>query len=251
MSPLATCQAHKALGLCEGAGNPQVVAWANRRNAARFALSGGIAKCFVKLGIAHPRGGGAWHGAELSGVLPSTWESRPHWRGDCERMPVMNTRASDHYTSHGADVEDQQKTRDSRGSRDIPQPSDPEQHWDELHRTNGFGHDLVDRARRHVRNASIIDIAGAAVAGLALGYLLFSPRRSRGLRDLLLGSLVPAASKGVHDAWDGVRKGGAISGRALSDFGDRVSHMSDQVGDRFSDLASRASHGASKLRSRW
>ncbi len=102
------------------------------------------------------------------------------------------------------------------------------------------------------------------MAGLALGYLLFSPRRSGGLRTLLLGSLVPTAAKGMHGAWDGVRKS-----RSLSDFGDRVSHMgdqmgdrishmsdqvgerfshiSDQVGDRLSDLASRAS----KLRRRW
>lgn len=154
----------------------------------------------------------------------------------------MNTRASDHYTSHGADFESQQQTRDPRSSRDIPQPLDPEQHWNELHRANGFGRDFLDRARRHVRNASLKDIAGAAVAGLALGYILFSPRRRGGLREMLLGSMMPAASKGMHDAWDGVRKS-----RALSDFGDRVSHMSDQVGDRFSDLASRAS----KLRSRW
>lgn len=82
------------------------------------------------------------------------------------------------------------------------------------------------------------------MAGLALGYLLFSPRRRQGVRELLLGSLLPSASKGVHDAWDGVRKS---SGSALSDFGDRFSHMSDEVGDRFSTLAKRAS----KLRSRW
>lgn len=156
----------------------------------------------------------------------------------------MNTRASDHYTSHGADFEQQvqQKGRDPRASRDIPQPLDPEQHWNELHHANGRGREFLERARRHVRNASIVDIAGAAVAGLALGYLLFSPRRSRGLREALFGSLVPTASKGMHNAWDGVR-----NSRTLSDLGDRMSHMSDQMGDRLSDLASRAS----KLRSRW
>jgi hypothetical protein len=193
------------------------------------------------------------HASRMAGALSRCWKSGlraccqalgNHTRdgaANANEFTVMNTRASDHYTSHGADFEEQ-KARDPRASRDIPQPLDPEQHWNELHRTNGLGRDFIERARRHVRNASIADIAGAAVAGLALGYLLFSPRRRHGVRELLLGSLMPAASKGMHGAWDGVR-----NSRALSDLGDRVSHMGDQVGDRFSHFASRAS----KLRSRW
>ncbi|WP_367874256.1 hypothetical protein [Luteolibacter sp. Populi] len=152
----------------------------------------------------------------------------------------MNTRTSDHYTSHGADLEE--NARDTKPSRDIPQPVDTESHWNELHSSNGVRRDLIERARRHVRNASIADIAGAAVAGLALGYLLFSPRRSQGVRQLLLGSLVPAASKGVHDAWEGLR-----DSRTFSNIGDRVVHFSDHVGDGVSHLADRAA----KLRKRW
>jgi len=152
----------------------------------------------------------------------------------------MNTRASDHYTSHGADLE--ADSRDKRALRDIPQPVDTESHWNDLHRSNGFRQDFMEKARRHVRNASIADIAGAAIAGLALGYILFSPRRSKGLRQALMGSLMPAANKGAHDAWDSLRHN-----RTLSDLGDRVVNFSDHVGDRFSYLANRASN----LRRRW
>ncbi|WP_035603579.1 hypothetical protein [Haloferula sp. BvORR071] len=151
----------------------------------------------------------------------------------------MNTRASDHYTSHGEDLE--ADSRDKRASRDIPQPVDTESHWNDLHRSNGFRQEFMEKARRHVRNASIADIAGAALAGLALGYILFSPRRSNGLRQMLLGSMTDA-NKGAHDAWDSLRHN-----RTLSDLGDRVVNFSDHVGDRFSDLADRAA----KLRRRW
>ena len=155
----------------------------------------------------------------------------------------MNTRASDHYTAHGADLDPQgNHKRDTRPSRDIPQPLDAEQHWNELHRSNGRRQEFIERAKKHVKNASVKDIVGAAAVGLALGYVLFSPRRSNGLRQLLLGSLLPVATKGAHDAWDSVRKN-----RTLSDIGDRVTNFSDYMGDRAHDLA----HRASKLRSRW
>jgi hypothetical protein len=152
----------------------------------------------------------------------------------------MNTRASDHFTGQGSDLEPQ--TRDPRASRDIPQPLDVDQHWNELHRSNGRGRELLERAKQHVKNASIADIAGAAAFGLALGYVLFSPRRNNGLRQLVLGSLMPVATKGAHNAWESIRKNRTISG-----FGDRVTDFSDHMGDRMHDLAGRAS----KLRSRW
>jgi hypothetical protein len=152
----------------------------------------------------------------------------------------MNTRASDHFTGEGADLEPQM--RDPRPSRDIPQPVDVEQHWKELHRSNGRGHDLIERAKRHVKNASLADIAGAAAFGLALGYVLFAPRRNNGLRQLVLGSLMPVATKGAHNAWENIRRN-----RRLSSFGDRVTNFGDHVGDRMHDLAGRAT----KLRSRW
>jgi hypothetical protein len=132
--------------------------------------------------------------------------------------------------------------RDPRSSRDIPQPLDADQHWNELHRTNGRGHEFIERAKRHVKNASLTDVVGAAAVGLALGYLLFSPRRNNGLRQLVLGSLVPVASKGAHDAWESIRHN-----RTLSHLGDRVTNFSDHVGDRAHDLA----HRAAKLRRRW
>lgn len=152
----------------------------------------------------------------------------------------MNTRASDHYTSQGSDLEP--KVSDPRPSRDIPQPLDADQHWNELHNGHSRRQELIERAKRHVKNASIADIAGAAAVGLALGYVLFAPRRSNGLRQLLLGSLLPVATKGAHDAWESVRKN-----RSLSGIGDRVTNFSDHVGDRMHDFA----HRASKLRSRW
>ena len=152
----------------------------------------------------------------------------------------MKTRASDHYTAQDAELEPQM--RDPRPSRDIPQPVDVEQHWNELHRTNGRGQELFERAKRHVKNASFADIAGATIFGLALGYVLFAPRRNNGLRQLVLGSLMPVATKGAHNAWESVRRSRAVSG-----FGDRVTSFSDHMGDRMHDLAGRAS----KLRSRW
>ena len=153
----------------------------------------------------------------------------------------MNTRASDHYTARNAE-KDSPAARDPRPTRDIPQPLDPEQHWSELHSNNGRARELLERAKRHVQKASFADIAAAAVAGLAIGYVLFSPRRSNGIRQLLMGSLVPGARRGAHDAWDGIRKN-----RTLSHLGDRVVHFSDHVGDRVHDLTGRAA----KLRSRW
>jgi hypothetical protein len=180
--------------------------------------------------------------AQAAARWPLSKHLRWQWdgAGSAKVLSVMNTRASDHYTSHGADLEPD--LRDKRPSRDIPQPTDPESHWNELHRSNGFRQDFMEKARRHVRNASITDIAGAALAGLALGYLIFSPRRRHGLREMLMGTLMPAANKGAHDAWDSLRHN-----RTLSDLGDRVVNFSDHVGDRVSDLAGRAA----KLRRRW
>lgn len=154
----------------------------------------------------------------------------------------MNTRASD-QTAHGAELElEDIQTRDPRPSRDIPQPLDVEQHWHELHRGNGRGHELLERAKRHVKNASLTDIAAAAAFGLAIGYVIFSPRRSNGLRQMLLGSMLPFATKGAHDAWESVRKN-----RTISNLGSRVTDFSDYVGERAHDLG----HRASKLRKRW
>jgi hypothetical protein len=152
----------------------------------------------------------------------------------------MKTRASDHHPAEDAELDPQM--RDPRPSRDIPQPVDVEQHWNELHRTNGRGQYLFERAKRHMKNASFADIAGAALFGVALGYVLFAPRRNNGLRQLVLGSLVPVASKGANDAWESIRHN-----RTLSHLGDRVTNFSDHVGDRAHDLA----HRAAKLRRRW
>jgi hypothetical protein len=63
---------------------------------------------------------------------------------------------------------------------------------------------LVQRAKRRLRSPGPADMAGAAIAGLALGYLLFSRRRPHGIREAFLGSLVPFAKEHAHDAYEAI-----------------------------------------------
>ena len=96
-------------------------------------------------------------------------------------------------------------------------PPLPEQgHWSALHHSERGGvQQLIERAKQRVLNASFPEIAGAAVAGFALGWLVFSQRRSSSVREVLFGTIAPAAAKGVHDAWDNLRSSDAI--HALGD----------------------------------
>ncbi len=65
-------------------------------------------------------------------------------------------------------------------------------------------HELADKAKLRLASPKLLDLAVAAVAGVALGYLLFSPRRSRGLREVLMGTVVPFAKEHANDAYDAI-----------------------------------------------
>lgn len=63
---------------------------------------------------------------------------------------------------------------------------------------------LVHRAKRRLRSPGPAEVAGAAIVGLTLGYLLFSRRRPHGIREAFLGSVVPFAREHAHDAYEAV-----------------------------------------------
>ena len=96
-------------------------------------------------------------------------------------------------------------------------PTLPDQeHWSVLHQPEHGGvQQLIERAKQRVLNASFPEIAGAAVTGFALGWLIFSQRRSHTVREVLFGTIAPAAAKRVHDVWDNVRSSDAL--HALGD----------------------------------
>lgn len=63
---------------------------------------------------------------------------------------------------------------------------------------------LAHRAKRRLSSPGPADLAGAAIAGVALGYLLFSRRRPRGIREAFLGSVVPFARQHAHDTLEAI-----------------------------------------------
>ena len=90
---------------------------------------------------------------------------------------------------------------------------DPEEHWDNLHQPqhNGLGTTLRHAGAR-LKSMHVAEIAGIAAAGFALGYLFFSRggftgRRHSYLRNVIGSSVIPAASKGFHRAYDTLRDG--------------------------------------------
>ncbi len=90
-------------------------------------------------------------------------------------------------------------------------PVDPEEHWNDLHRPRhaDLGETLRHAGRR-LKAMPLAEVAGIAAAGFALGYLFFSRgggRKHASLRGLIGGSVLPAASKGVHRAYDSVKNG--------------------------------------------
>jgi len=154
----------------------------------------------------------------------------------------MKTRDNNLLTAEREEAEHRRGQNDPASG----QAADADQHWTELHQANGRRQELLDRAKRHISNISVKDVVVAAAAGFALGWLAYSARRNNTIRQVILGSLLPAASKGVHDAWESIRDSDTVHrlGDQASRFGDRAS--------KFSDRASKLGHRASsRLTSRW
>lgn len=88
---------------------------------------------------------------------------------------------------------------------------DPEQHWNELHQVDGNSLQAVlSSAGRRLKAIPLSEVIGVAVAGIALGVLFFSrdkfsSGRTRRFRKLIEGSVIPAASKRIHSAYDSLR----------------------------------------------
>lgn len=87
---------------------------------------------------------------------------------------------------------------------------DPEEHWNELHQARRTEPgEMLRHAGRRLKAMHLAEVAGIAAAGFALGYLIFSRsgRRHASFRDIVGGSMLPAASKGLHRAYDSLKNG--------------------------------------------
>ena len=83
--------------------------------------------------------------------------------------------------------------------------------WDDLHDTaNGGTRQFLTNLRQGISQRPWTDIAIAAAAGFAAGWLMSSRQRSHAMRDLFIGSLLPTASKKVHHAYDALRDNGTL-----------------------------------------
>jgi hypothetical protein len=98
-------------------------------------------------------------------------------------------------------------------------PSTRHAHWDELHGNGGTRHFLTN-LRQGIARRPWTDIAIATAAGFAAGWLISSRQRSHAMRDLFIGSLLPAASKKVHHAYDTLR-----DNATLRDLGNQFSKL--------------------------
>lgn len=105
---------------------------------------------------------------------------------------------------------------------------DPEGHWNELHQphANSVGAALKNVSRR-IQAMPVSEVAGIAVAGLALGYLFLSKRglsfsrsRSNRFAHMLESSVLPAAKKGLHHAYDTLK-----DGKSFDKFGREVARL--------------------------
>jgi ElaB/YqjD/DUF883 family membrane-anchored ribosome-binding protein len=97
----------------------------------------------------------------------------------------------------------------SRNASREATPSTRHAHWDELH-DNGSARHFLASVRQGIARRPWTDIAIAATAGFAAGWLMSSRQRSHAMRDLFIGSLLPAASKKVHRAYDTLRDNGTL-----------------------------------------
>ncbi|RYD63655.1 MAG: hypothetical protein EOP83_11645 [Verrucomicrobiaceae bacterium] len=84
-------------------------------------------------------------------------------------------------------------------------------HWDDLHGSgNGTTRHFLTNLRQGIAQRPWTEIALAATAGFAVGWLMSSRQRSHAMRDLFIGSLLPTASKKVHHAYDSLRENGTL-----------------------------------------
>jgi len=106
---------------------------------------------------------------------------------------------------------DQQANKETETlpSREAPVATTRHAHWDDLH-SNGNGRHFLTNLREGISRRPWTDIAVAAAAGFAAGWLISGRQRSHAMRDLLIGSLLPAASKKVHHAYDMLRDNGTL-----------------------------------------
>jgi hypothetical protein len=83
--------------------------------------------------------------------------------------------------------------------------------WDELHGSgNGGARHFLTNLRQEIARRPWTDMAVAAAAGFAAGWFMSSRQRSHAMRDLFIGSLLPAASKKFHHAYDSLRGNDAL-----------------------------------------
>ncbi|MCW1883573.1 hypothetical protein OKA04_02465 [Luteolibacter flavescens] len=112
------------------------------------------------------------------------------------------TQNPEHLESHA------ERNGSQNGSHDV---STRHAHWDDLHSSsNGTTRHFLTNLRHEISRRPWTDIAVAAAAGFAAGWLLSGRHRSHAVRDLFLGSLLPAASKKVHHAYDAIRDNGSL-----------------------------------------
>ena len=100
-------------------------------------------------------------------------------------------------------------TEENSGSR----LRDTEAHWNELHQPQHITlGEVLRNAGQRLKEMPVSEVVGIAAAGLALGFLFYSRGKfthGRGHRftKLLENSVLPAAKKGIHHAYDTLRDG--------------------------------------------
>jgi hypothetical protein len=127
------------------------------------------------------------------------------WPAPCEESKRMRTQNFSQTQRPEGDATQEAGRNPSRESA----PSTRHAHWDELH-GNGGTRNFLANVRQGIAQRPWTDIAIAAAAGFTAGWLMSSRQRSHAMHDLFIGSLLPAASKKVHHAYDALRDNGTL-----------------------------------------
>ena len=105
---------------------------------------------------------------------------------------------------------DVEQEAERSSNRDASTPTRHAQ-WDDLHGSrNGTTRHFLTNLRQGIAQRPWSEIALAATAGFAVGWLMSSRQRSHAMRDLFMGSFLPTASKKVHHAYDTLRDNGTF-----------------------------------------